>query len=105
MKYFPIDTLKIDQSFVRDMTSDFDDASIVSAVIDMGRSLNMGVVAEGIQTHEQLAFLQARHCPEGQGFYFARPVLAPQLASLLSIGGAKPAFVESRLLDPKAKYR
>jgi EAL domain-containing protein (putative c-di-GMP-specific phosphodiesterase class I) len=105
MKLFPIDTLKIDQSFVRDMTSDSDDASIVSAVINMGRSLNMGVVAEGIQTREQLAFLQAHHCPEGQGFYFARPVLAPQLASLLSLGGAKLAFIDSHLLDAKAKRR
>ena len=105
MRLFPIDTLKIDQSFVRDMTADSGDASIVSAVINMGRSLNMSVVAEGIQTREQLAFLQAHHCPEGQGFYFARPVLAPQLASLLSVGGTAPAFVDSRLLDPKAKYR
>jgi diguanylate cyclase (GGDEF)-like protein len=105
MKLFPIDTLKIDQSFVRDMTSDSDDASIVSAVINMGRSLNMSVVAEGIQTREQLAFLQAHHCPEGQGFYFARPVLAPQLASLLSSGGTKPAFADSPLIDAKAKYR
>ncbi len=87
------------------MTSDSEDASIVSAVINMGRSLNMGVVAEGVQTREQLAFLQPHHCPEGQGFYFARPVLAPQFASLLSLGGAKLAFVDSHLLDAKAKRR
>jgi diguanylate cyclase (GGDEF)-like protein/PAS domain S-box-containing protein len=86
MKRFPIDALKIDQSFVRDMTSDSDDASIVSAVIDMGRSLNMRVIAEGIQTRAQLQFLKARHCPEGQGFYFAPPVPAEQLTGLLAEG-------------------
>jgi diguanylate cyclase (GGDEF)-like protein len=86
MKRFPIDALKIDQSFVRDMTTDSDDASIVSAVIDMGRSLNMRVVAEGIQTRDQLQFLQDRHCPEGQGFYFAPPVPAEELTGLLLEG-------------------
>ena len=93
MKRFPIDALKIDQSFVRDMTSDSDDASIVSAVIDMGRSLNMRVVAEGIQTRDQLQFLKARHCPEGQGFYFAPPVPAEQLTGLLSEGIVRQSFL------------
>jgi EAL domain-containing protein (putative c-di-GMP-specific phosphodiesterase class I) len=97
MKRFPIDALKIDQSFVRDMTTDSDDASIVSAVIDMGRSLNMRVVAEGIQTHDQLQFLKARHCPEGQGFYFAPPVPAEQLTSILSNGSIKQPFLASVL--------
>jgi EAL domain-containing protein (putative c-di-GMP-specific phosphodiesterase class I) len=92
MKRFPIDALKIDQSFVRDMTTDADDASIVSAVINMGRSLHMGVVAEGIQTHDQLKFLQERQCPEGQGFYFGPPVPAPQLTTLLNEGGMKLSF-------------
>jgi diguanylate cyclase (GGDEF)-like protein len=92
MKRFPIDALKIDQSFVRDMTTDADDASIVSAVINMGRSLHMGVVAEGIQTHDQLMFLQERQCPEGQGFYFGPPVPAPQLTALLNEGGMKLSF-------------
>ena len=89
MKRFPIDALKIDQSFVRDMTTDADDASIVSAVINMGRSLHMGVVAEGIQTHDQLLFLKDRECPEGQGYYFGPPVPAPQLTALLTAGGMK----------------
>jgi len=86
MKRFPIDVLKIDQSFIRDMTTDADDASIVSAVINMGRSLHMRVVAEGIQTHDQLVFLQERRCPEGQGFYFGPPVPAAQMTSLLRSG-------------------
>ena len=92
MKRFPIDSLKIDQSFVRDMTTDSDDASIVSAVIDMGRSLNMRVVAEGIQTRDQLEFLKDRHCPEGQGYYFWPPVAAAELTDLLNAGGMRPPF-------------
>jgi diguanylate cyclase (GGDEF)-like protein/PAS domain S-box-containing protein len=89
MKRFPIDALKIDQSFVRDMTTDSDDASIVSAVIDMGRSLNMRVVAEGIQTREQLELLRERRCPEGQGYYFAPPLPADQLTVVLSSGAVE----------------
>ena len=83
LKRFPIDTLKIDQSFVRDLTTDADDASIVTAVISMGKSLHMGVVAEGVETREQLAFLREQSCPEGQGYYFSRPVVAEQFTQLL----------------------
>jgi len=90
MRRFPIDALKIDQSFVRDMTSDADDASIVSAVINMGRSLNMGVVAEGIQTRAQLEFLRERQCPEGQGFYFAPPIPAAEATEFLLRAGRRP---------------
>jgi EAL domain-containing protein (putative c-di-GMP-specific phosphodiesterase class I) len=84
MKRFPIDALKIDQSFIRDMTTDSDDASIVSAVINMGRSLNMRVIAEGIQTRDQLTFLKERQCPEGQGYYFGPPVSASEFSELLN---------------------
>jgi EAL domain-containing protein (putative c-di-GMP-specific phosphodiesterase class I) len=83
LRRFPIDTLKIDQSFVHDLTTDADDASIVSAMIGMGKSLHMGVVAEGVQTHAQLAFLQEHACPEGQGYYFSQPLAADALAQLL----------------------
>ncbi len=76
LRRFPIDTLKIDQSFVRNIAVDADDASIVSAVISMGESLHMEVVAEGVETREQLTFLQEQSCPEGQGFLFGRPVPA-----------------------------
>jgi EAL domain-containing protein (putative c-di-GMP-specific phosphodiesterase class I) len=76
MKRFPIDTLKVDRSFVRDLTTDADDASIVNAVINMGKSLHMGVVAEGVETREQVVFLQEHSCPEAQGYYFSRPVVA-----------------------------
>jgi diguanylate cyclase (GGDEF)-like protein/PAS domain S-box-containing protein len=84
MRRFPIDTLKIDQSFVRNLATDADDASIVSAVINMGNSLHMRVVAEGIETREQLAMLREQHCPEGQGYYFSHPVSAERIVPLLA---------------------
>jgi diguanylate cyclase (GGDEF)-like protein/PAS domain S-box-containing protein len=83
LKRFPIDALKIDQSFVRDIATDADDASIVRAVISMGKSLQMRVVAEGVETREQLAFLQQQCCPEGQGYFFSRPVAPVEFAQLL----------------------
>ncbi len=93
LRRLPIDSLKIDQSFVRDVTSKSDDASIVIAMITMGRSLNLRVVAEGIETRRQLAFLTEHSCPEGQGFYFSRPVAAEEFAALLEQPfRVKPAF-------------
>lgn len=86
LKRFPIDTLKIDQSFVRDIATDADDATIVSAVIGMGRSLNHRVIAEGVETAEQLSFLRARHCPEGQGYLFSHPLSAEDFARVLFVG-------------------
>jgi diguanylate cyclase (GGDEF)-like protein/PAS domain S-box-containing protein len=83
LKRFPIDTVKIDKSFVRDLTTDADDAGIVAAVIAMGKSLRKCVIAEGIETREQFDFLRERGCPEGQGYYFSRPVGAAQLGALL----------------------
>lgn len=83
---FPIDTLKIDQSFVNRMNGNLDDANIVSAVISMGKSLRQRVIAEGVETPEQHASLLALHCDEGQGYYFGRPVPAQALATLLQTG-------------------
>jgi diguanylate cyclase len=83
LKRFPIDTLKIDQSFVRNITTDADDASIVSAVISMGKSLHMRVVAEGVETQEQLAFLREQSCLYGQGYYFSQPLVAEEITQLL----------------------
>ena len=83
LKRFPIDTLKIDQSFVRDIAINGDDATIVSTIIAMGKSLNLRVVAEGVETNDQLCFLQKEHCIEGQGFLFSHPLLAEDFARLL----------------------
>ena len=95
LKRFPINTLKIDQSFVHDLTTDADDASIVSAVISMGKSLNMRVVAEGVETRAQLEFLQEHSCPEGQGFYFSHPVVAGEVSQLLKRGVAEPRLLQA----------
>ena len=76
---FPIDTLKIDRSFVDGITAAGHDATIINAVIGLGRSLNQHVVAEGVETEQQLALLRRQQCVEGQGYYFSRPVEAPAI--------------------------
>lgn len=86
LKHFPIDTLKIDQSFVRNIATDTDDATIVRTMIGMGKSLKQRVIAEGVETHEQLEFLRAQHCDEGQGFQFSHPLPAEDFALLLVTG-------------------
>ena len=94
LRKFPIDALKIDQSFVRQITTAPDETTIVAAVISMGRSLKLRVVAEGVETEGELAFLQAHQCDEAQGYFFSRPLLADQFAELLKIGiPAAAAFV------------
>jgi predicted signal transduction protein with EAL and GGDEF domain len=84
LRRLPVDALKIDQSFVRNLPSNEEDASIVIAMITMGRSLHLRVVAEGIETRRQLTFLMEHNCPEGQGYYFSRPVAPDEFAVLLS---------------------
>jgi diguanylate cyclase len=86
LRQFPIDILKIDRSFVQQITADSEDSLIVSAIINMGKSLKHVVVAEGIETQEQRAYLQSQHCAEGQGYFFGRPVPAAQFAHLLQMG-------------------
>lgn len=78
LKRFPVDRLKIDQSFVRDLTHDRDDASIVRAIISLGHDLNLEVVAEGVETREQLDFLRRYGCDEVQGYYLGMPVPAEE---------------------------
>lgn len=89
LRRFPIDTLKIDQSFVRAISTDADDATIVSAVIGMGINLKQRVIAEGVETLEQLAFLRAKECVGGQGFLFSRPLAADDFVRLLSGGSPR----------------
>ncbi len=84
LKEFPIDALKVDGSFIRGISDDRRGAPIVLAIISMGQSLHHRVIAEGVETAEQLAFLQGQGCREGQGFYFSRPLAAEQFAALLA---------------------
>lgn len=74
LKRFPIDTLKIDQTFVRDINSDADDAAIVNAIISLAHNLRLSVIAEGVETEEQLEYLRRQGCDEMQGYYFSKPV-------------------------------
>jgi diguanylate cyclase (GGDEF)-like protein len=84
MKQFPIDTIKIDRSFVRDLAEDCEDQAIVQAIIRMGKALGMTVIAEGVETTEQETFLRGHACDEMQGYLFSKPVPPRQLADLLS---------------------
>jgi diguanylate cyclase (GGDEF)-like protein/PAS domain S-box-containing protein len=86
LQKFSIDALKIDQSFVRRITTAPDETTIVTAVISMARSLKLRVVAEGVETLKELEFLQAHQCDEAQGYYFSRPVAPEQFAKLLETG-------------------
>ena len=94
LKRFHIDTLKIDQSFVRDISTDSDSATIVSAVIGLGRNLKQKVVAEGVETMAQVDFLQQQKCHEGQGFYFSYPLSADDFKSYLLSGNVMPALMK-----------
>jgi diguanylate cyclase (GGDEF)-like protein/PAS domain S-box-containing protein len=83
LKRFPIDTLKIDQSFVRDIPRDPDDAAIAQAIIAMAHNLDIRVIAEGVETADQLAFLRSKRCDGMQGYYFSKPIPAEGMARLL----------------------
>jgi EAL domain-containing protein (putative c-di-GMP-specific phosphodiesterase class I) len=84
LQQFPIDSLKIDRSFVRRIATDPGDTAIVTAIIAMGRNLKVRVIAEGVETLEDLMFLKAQDCEEAQGYYFSWPVPAEEFARLLS---------------------
>jgi diguanylate cyclase (GGDEF)-like protein len=99
MKQFPIDTIKIDRSFVRDLPDDSEDKAITQAIISMGKALGMTIVAEGVETAEQERFLRDHACDEMQGFLFSKPVPSQQLAELLR---SAPLLI-SPPLQPAAK--
>jgi diguanylate cyclase (GGDEF)-like protein/PAS domain S-box-containing protein len=84
LRKFPLDVLKIDQSFVRQISTTPEETTIVSAIIRIAQSLKLRVVAEGVETAEELAFLQAHECEEAQGYYFSRPVPAERFVTLLA---------------------
>ncbi|HEV7768824.1 MAG TPA: EAL domain-containing protein [Thermoanaerobaculia bacterium] len=83
LKRFPLNAVKIDRAFVNDIASSNGDAAIVSAVIGMARSLRLRVLAEGVETAEQFAFLRSRECDEAQGYYFSRPISAEEMTRML----------------------
>jgi len=92
LQRFPVDALKLDQSFVQEMREDHADATILSAMINLGNSLKRRVIAEGVETREQLRFLQRHECGQGQGYYFSRPVVAEQVEKLFGTSIRKGAF-------------
>jgi diguanylate cyclase (GGDEF)-like protein/PAS domain S-box-containing protein len=83
LKRFPVDTLKVDRSFIRDVSRDQEDRAITEAIIAMGKTLSLTIVAEGVETSEQQAFLDQRACDEMQGYYFSAPIAPEEFASLL----------------------
>jgi EAL domain-containing protein (putative c-di-GMP-specific phosphodiesterase class I) len=92
LKRLPIDTVKIDQSFVRDLTIDPDDAAIVTAIVAMARSLGVDVIAEGVETEEQAAELKRLGCYRAQGYLLSRPMTAAAVSKLLRAGAARQAM-------------
>jgi PAS domain S-box-containing protein/diguanylate cyclase (GGDEF)-like protein len=103
LKSFPIDTVKIDRSFITDITSDPDDASITRAVITLAHNLNLKVVAEGVETEAQTEYLAANHCDEIQGYYFSRPLPDDECTALLRnpkslLRHARKAIADERTL-------
>ena len=90
---FPVDTIKIDQSFVRQISTDPTETAIVTAVISMAHSLNLVVVAEGVETREEFDFLSNLGCDEAQGYYFSRPVAAAAFTPLLQKAATSPRLV------------
>jgi EAL domain-containing protein (putative c-di-GMP-specific phosphodiesterase class I) len=85
IKRFPIDTLKIDRSFIRDLPDNTDDKAIADAIIGLGKALRLTIVAEGVETAEQEAFLRSHACDEMQGYLFSRPVSAADIPALLRL--------------------
>ena len=83
LKQLPIDRLKIDQSFIRDLASDPSDRSIVVSIINLAHSLKMGVIAEGVEHKSQLEFLQMNGCEQAQGFYFGRPMPSDEFVAFI----------------------
>jgi EAL domain-containing protein (putative c-di-GMP-specific phosphodiesterase class I) len=101
MKQFPIDTIKIDRSFVRDLAENEQDRAITTAIISMGKALGLTVVAEGVETSEQDAFLRRRECDELQGYLFSKPVPADEIPPMLAPVVASPTLQPRRKEKPE----
>ena len=87
LKHFPLDRLKIDKSFINDILTDPDDAAITEAIIAMAHSLKLKVIAEGVETREQLLFLEDRGCDEMQGYYLSKPLSEHDLRTFIAARG------------------
>jgi EAL domain-containing protein (putative c-di-GMP-specific phosphodiesterase class I) len=85
LRQFPVSRLKIDGSFIKDVPGNADDYAITSAIIEMGKALNLKVIAECVETEAQMSFLKARRCDEIQGYYFSKPLSAEKVENLLKI--------------------
>ena len=90
IKRFPIDTLKVDRSFIRDLEKNAEDRAITEAIISMGKTLSLTVVAEGVETQEQQTFLTDHACDAMQGYYFSKPIDREQFANFLRRHAASP---------------
>jgi len=88
VKKFPVDRIKIDQSFVRNLTSDPNDAAIVRAIVNLGHSLGIDVIAEGVDSADQVEMLRAEGCEEAQGFLFAKPLPVEEFLALVQADAA-----------------
>lgn len=102
LKRFPVDTVKIDRSFVRDVTEDPDDAILVGAIIAMTHSLKMKVVGEGGETPEQVAFLRSHGCNMMQGYYYGRPVAPEEFSARIAGGGRRGRLLDGATAKPRA---
>jgi EAL domain-containing protein (putative c-di-GMP-specific phosphodiesterase class I) len=96
LKHFPLDTLKIDRCFVRDITTDPDDAAITTAIIAMGHALGLTVVAEGVETDAHQALLRKQGCDEMQGYLFSRPMPASRFGEYLKESQARSGARRAR---------
>jgi diguanylate cyclase len=103
LRKFPVDALKIDQSFVRQIGMEGEDTAIVTAVTAMARSLKLHVVAEGVETLEELAFLRSLQCDEAQGFLFSGPVVPQEFAKYLKDGLAETDCVRRLAVSEPVK--
>jgi diguanylate cyclase (GGDEF)-like protein len=100
LKRFPIDTIKIDRAFIRDVTTDPDDAAIVLAIINMAHSLKLNVIAEGVETEEQLSYLRRHGCNQIQGYYFSKPVPAAMLEQIIERENKLALQAAASVFDP-----
>lgn len=105
LKRFPVNRLKIDRSFIRDLSIDSDDAAITSAIINMAKGLKLKVIAEGVETEEQMAFLRKHQCDEIQGYYFSKSIVASKVAEdWLSLQSQHDRTVDLHLELPAFHY-